>query len=95
MQSNELQIQHNVAAQRFETRFGGWLSRCEYRIVDGVMHLVHTEVPPALEGRGIAAALVQAALAWADEQHFKVRPRCSYVQVYMQRHPETKRLLAG
>lgn len=90
----ELEIVHNTAAQRFETRHGGWLSRCDYRIIDGVMHLVHTEVPPALEGRGIAGALVQAALDWAVAQSLKVRPRCSYVHAYMRRHPETNRLLA-
>ncbi|MGE5337057.1 MAG: GNAT family N-acetyltransferase [Gemmatimonadota bacterium] len=88
-------VVHNAAAQRFEIEVDGWLCRCDYRMVDGVMHLVHTEVAPALEGRGIAALLVRAALAWASEHQLKVLPRCSYVRVYMQRHPETQALRAG
>jgi predicted GNAT family acetyltransferase len=94
MESHDYRIDHNPAAGRFETRIDSWLCRCDYRIEDGVMHLVHTEVAPSLEGRGIAAALVRAALAWAAEQQLKVRPRCSYVRAYMQRHPETRPLRA-
>jgi predicted GNAT family acetyltransferase len=87
-------IVHNPSAERFEVRIDGWLCRCDYRLVDGVMHLVHTEVAPALEGRGIAARLVQAALDHARMHGLKVQPRCSYVRVYMQRHPASLSLLA-
>jgi hypothetical protein len=58
------------------------------------MRMTHTGVPQALEGRGIAAALVGAALAHARAQGLRIRPQCSYVQVYMRRHPETQDLLA-
>jgi len=50
--SASLDIVHNAAAQRFEVRVKGWLCRCDYRQVDGELHLVHTEVPPLLEGAG-------------------------------------------
>lgn len=63
------------------------------RIVGGVMRLTHTEVPPAIEGRGIAAALVRAALAHAEANGLKVEPWCSYVRTYLRRHPETRALL--
>jgi predicted GNAT family acetyltransferase len=49
-------------------------------------------VPAALQGRGLAAALVQAALAWARAE--RLRPTCSYVAAYMRRHPDTQDLLA-
>jgi predicted GNAT family acetyltransferase len=87
-------IVHNRDAARFEARIDGWLCRCDYMLIDGVMHLVHTEVAPALEGRGIAARLVRAALDHAQVQGLKVRPRCSFVRDYMKRHPETQSLLA-
>ena len=60
-----------------------------------VLMLHHTEVPEALAGQGVAAALVQAALAWARAEGLKVRPTCSYVAAYMRRHPETQDLLAA
>lgn len=87
-------ISHNEPAQRFETRVEGWLCRCDYRRVDDVLHLVHTEVAPAVEGRGIAAHLVKAALDFADTNGMKVLPRCSYVHAYLRRHPERAALVA-
>ena len=70
--------------------------RCEadYRLHDGVLTITHTGVPPRLEGRGIAGALVQAVLDHASSQGLKVAPLCSYARAYMQRHPETRSLLA-
>ena len=89
-----IMVTHNQSASRFEARIEGWLCRCDYYLSDGVMQIVHTEVAPALENRGIAAQLVRAALQYAQSQCFKVRPRCSYVRAYMQRHPDTLTLLA-
>ncbi len=52
------------------------------------MMIAHTGVPSRVGGRGIAGALVQAALDEARERGWKVRPVCSYAAVWMQRHPE-------
>lgn len=91
---NPPNVVHNAGAQRFETRVDGHLSLAEYRLSDGVMHMTHTEVPPALQGRGIAAALVAQALAHARAHGLKINPQCSYVRAYMQRRPDTHELLA-
>jgi len=87
-------ITHNAAASRFETIVDGHLCVADYQLDDGVMTMTHTLVPPALEGRGIAAALVAAALAHARTAGLRVRPACSYVARYMQRHRDTLDLLA-
>ena len=89
-----IEVQHDEAASRFETHADGWLARCDYRISDGVMLLTHTEVPPALEGRGIAAALVRTALQHARDSGLRVRPMCSYVSVFLRRHVEYQDLMA-
>lgn len=89
-----LNIRHNESAHRFEARVEGWLCRCDYQRVDDVLHLVHTEVAPSIEGRGIAAQLVKAALDFAESNGLKVRPRCSYVLAYLRRHPERSALVA-
>jgi hypothetical protein len=91
----ELTVTHHAAANRFEASPGGHLAMCSYRRTGNVLVLHHTEVPSALAGQGVAAALVQAALAWAREQGLKVQPSCSYVAAYMRRHPETLDLLAA
>jgi predicted GNAT family acetyltransferase len=88
-----LTVVHAVAASRFETRPGGHLAVCSYRRQGPLLVLDHTEVPRELQGQGVAAALVKAALDWAREQGLQVRPVCSYVAAYMQRHPDTQDLL--
>jgi predicted GNAT family acetyltransferase len=92
---SELAITHNAAASRFETTVDGHLCVADYRLADGRMLMTYTAVAPALQGRGIAGALVQAALDHARTQGLKVRPLCSYVAAYMRRHPQTLDLLAG
>jgi len=87
-------VRHDPQASRFEAEVDGRLARCDYRLNDGVLILYHTEVPPALEGRGIGAALVRAALEHAAAQGLRVRSGCSFVSAYLRRHPEYRRLLA-
>ena len=91
--SPSLTIVHNTEARRFETAVAGALARADYRMDGNIMRLVHTEVPPEAEGRGIAGALVRTALEYARRQHLHVVPACSYVHSYMRRHPETHDLL--
>jgi predicted GNAT family acetyltransferase len=89
-----IDVVHNAAASRFEARIEGLLCRADYRLDGNVMRIFHTEVAPALQGRGIAAALVRAALEHAAAAGLKVAPHCSYVRAYMRRHPQTHTLLA-
>ena len=58
-------VRHNEPAQRFEADVDGRLALATYRRDGDVLLMTHTEVPPAAQGRGIAAALVAAALQWA------------------------------
>ena len=90
---DDLLIHHDPISRRFEATVEGLPCEASYRLADGVMHLVHTAVPHALSGRGIAAALVQQALAEARAHRWRLRPVCSYVRAYMRRHPDTLDLL--
>mgnify|MGYP004438392191 FL=1 len=42
-------------------------------------------MPHPIEGRGIAAVLVDAALQYSKEKYLRVIPTCSYVAAYMKR----------
>ncbi len=94
MSTTAINVIHNTDRSRFEATIDGLLCVADYQLGNGVMAMTHTVVPSALEGRGIAAALVSTALDWAREQGYKVSPVCSYVRVYMKRHPETQDLQA-
>lgn len=93
--SSSPNITHNALASRFETTVDSQLCVADYRLSGKTMAMTHTLVPPALEGRGIAAALVTEALAHARREGWRVRPDCSYVESYIRRHPETRDLLAA
>jgi predicted GNAT family acetyltransferase len=54
----------------------------------GIRIADHTLVPRELEGRGIAARLVERLIADARAEGFKILPTCSYVVVAFKRHPE-------
>jgi predicted GNAT family acetyltransferase len=92
--STDLNIEHRADLSRFQVIVQAHLCVANYQLTAGVMHLTHTEVPHELQGRGIAAALVGAALAHAKANGLKVNPLCSYVRAYMRRHPETMALRA-
>ena len=92
--SSPVTIEHRPDEQRFVAMVDGHACEADYRLSPGVMWMTHTGVPRPLEGRGIAAQLVAHALDWARAQGLKVKPSCSYVAVYMRRHPETQDLLA-
>ena len=59
----------------------------------GVAIAEHTFVQPEHEGKGYAAMLAQAFFALCTERRLQVRPSCSYIKAYMQRHPELKAYL--
>jgi predicted GNAT family acetyltransferase len=66
-----------------------------YRIEPGVLELVHTDVDPKWEGKGVGAALVQGALDDVRARGLKVRPYCPFVAAYIRRHPEYEDLVAA
>lgn len=55
---------------------------------DGVHYAEHTLVPPVIGGRGVAMRLVEAMVADARENGFRIAPICSYVVAAFKRHPE-------
>lgn len=89
-----LEIRHDVPGGRFVTRVDGHEGYVGYQRDGDVLTITHTEVPPEIGGRGIAAQLVAAALDHARSQGLKVVPRCPYAKSYIDRHPRYADLLA-
>jgi predicted GNAT family acetyltransferase len=84
----DVSVEHDREAGRFHARVDGHDAVLDYRLADGVMAIVHTGVPSAIEGRGIARALVRAAVEAAKSEGWKVDPQCAYAETWFKRHAE-------
>jgi predicted GNAT family acetyltransferase len=75
--------------ERYEASIDGQLAGIlEYKLRRDRIALIHTEVLPAFEGRGLASTIVRFALADARRRGLRVIATCPYVQRYLGRHPE-------
>lgn len=90
---HNLEVHNNEAAQRYETHVEGYVALIQYRLLPDAIVFTHTEVPPALEGQGIAGKLVQSVLDDARERALQVIPLCPFVASYIRRHPQYQALV--
>ena len=81
-------VTDNVADARYELHAEGSTAVLQYQLLEGEIVLLHTEVPPALGGRGIATRLIRSALADARERGLHVVPVCPFVKAYLVKYPE-------
>ena len=89
------EVKDNPAMNRFEMASGGAVALVEYeRAGGGRIALLHTEVPEALSGQGVASKLARGVLDAARAEGLKVVPRCEFAAAYVERHPEYRDLLA-
>ncbi len=83
-----LEIHHDTQANRFIAMVEGHRCVVDYQLRQQVMSIMHTGVPVAVGGRGIAAELTKFVLDTARAAGWKVVPVCSYTSAYIRRHPE-------
>ena len=93
MTGDEIAIRDNREATRFEASVDGKIAVVDYNLIDGGIVVAHTEVPKALEGRGVAGKLFQAALASARAEGRRVIPVCPVFALYLKRHTEAHDLI--
>jgi predicted GNAT family acetyltransferase len=81
-------VMNNEKQMQFQAKLEGEIAFLEYRMHDGTLVLMHTEVPEKLGGRGVGTALAEFAFQYARERHLPVKVYCPFVQAYLKRHPE-------
>jgi predicted GNAT family acetyltransferase len=87
-------LRNNESAERYEWDVDERTAVVTYRLKGNVITLIHTEVPPELRRKGIAARLVAGALDDVRAHGWKFRTICPFVAAYVERHPEVRDLLA-
>lgn len=81
---------------RVEALVGGELAgHLAYRVDGDVVAMLHTDVDPRFEGKGVGSALATTALDDARSRGRRVVPKCPFVRRYVERHPEYADLLVA
>lgn len=81
-------VRDNPDRNRFELATPAGTAFASYRRDDTTISITHTEVPRALEGRGIGSKLVAGTLDLIRAEGRTVVPLCSFVRNYINRHPD-------
>ena len=92
----EPQVRNNADAERFEAVVDGdVVGVAAYKISGDVITFTHTEVDSAAEGRGVGSALARTGLDDARSRGLTVLPMCSFIEGWIDRHPEYADLTRG
>jgi predicted GNAT family acetyltransferase len=82
------EIVNNKTQHRFELAVDGHVAASYYKIADGVITFMHTEVPQELGGKGIGSKLIKGALDQARADGLKVIAMCPFVKAYLEKHSD-------
>jgi uncharacterized protein len=88
-----IEVKNNEDEQQYEVELEGHTATLAYEREGNTITFLHTEVPPELEGHGIASKLAHTALEDARAQGLTVVPLCPFVASYIRRHPDYLPLL--
>ncbi|ODM98071.1 FACT complex subunit SSRP1 [Orchesella cincta] len=87
-------VEHDPDNKKFFIKLGDAEAKLEYVKNDlngnTVLDMWHTEVPPPLQGKGIAKILAQEAFDYVVENKLKMQLTCSYLQKYLKDNPLDK-----
>jgi uncharacterized protein len=82
-------VTDDEAQSRYELTVAGELAGfLTYKRRDQVISLIHTEVEPAFQGRGLATHLARFSLDDARKRGLAVLPFCPYVNSWIKKHPD-------
>ncbi len=86
--TESVSIRHDPEGLRYELVVdGAVVGEVRYRLAPDVVILVHTQVAPEFEGRGLGSRLVAGALDDIRARGLRPVPMCSFVASYLRRHP--------
>jgi predicted GNAT family acetyltransferase len=88
--SSEISIVRNEHRHRYEALFDGELAgSMTYRLAEGTIELVHTEIDDAFEGKGIGSVFVHDVLdEIRRDGERRVIASCPFVAEWIDRHPD-------
>ncbi len=88
------EVVNNENEQRYEVRMDDQIAVLEYERTGNQITYIHTGVPHAMEGHGIARKLAHTALEDARKEQLTVSLDCPFVAGYIREHTEYLPLLS-
>jgi predicted GNAT family acetyltransferase len=85
-------IEHDEKDELFFFEEDEQQGELKYYLKDGVMDIVHTGVPYAMQNNGYGTQLIEAALKYATEKNYKIKPTCPFVREYVNSNPSAQGL---
>lgn len=88
----------NPAEHRFELAIegsDGEIAAAYYRLEEGRVVLIHTEVPFGHSGRGLGSQLARGVFDLVRARGGQVVLRCAFMGSFYARHPEYADIVAG
>jgi predicted GNAT family acetyltransferase len=82
-------VTDNREAHQFELTVDGQTSVLIYERRPNALALLHTEVPPALRGRGLATRLAEAAVNAARAEGLQVVAVCPFVRSFLRKQRQS------
>jgi len=79
---------HNEKENQFEVHLKDAIAFAKYERFDNGIAYTHTEVPKEMSGQGVGSFLAQGILDYAKENQLKVKPECSFISSYIDKHSE-------
>jgi uncharacterized protein len=92
----QMEVKHVERKRKFYIEIGGYTAKLKYKKKkEDVLEIHSTEVPESLRGKGVGNALVKAAMEYAREFNYKVKPACAFVEQFFKRNHQYDYLLAS
>ena len=83
----QLEVVDVPAKRLFEARLDGRpVGFTQYDVRGGAILLLHTEIDPDQEGKGLGSRLARAVLANAQARGLEIVVRCPFISAYVRRH---------
>lgn len=79
-------VTNNPTANRYELALDGALAIADYYRQGNKLTITHVEVPPAMQGKGIASKLMEGVVADAKAHGLTLVPLCPFAVAYLKRN---------
>lgn len=92
----DAEVKENIEQHRFELPItGGIFAAAYYRLENGQVVLLHTEVPSEFSGQGLASRLAQGTFELLRKTGRKAVLKCHFLSQFFAKHPEYADVVAG